>query len=794
MFRYKKILFPLVICFWFACLQGQVSYGQIEDKFDKYQSNGLQEKIFAHCNKQFYLPGEVVWCKIYVADAAFHKALDISKVAYVELINNNKVSVLQAKIALTKGNGNGSFMLPASISSGNYLLRAYTNWMKNSDPEFYFEKLITIVNPKKIPNWPMHKDSLGYDLQFFPEGGNLVQGLESKVAFRIINQYGQGVTCSGVVVNEKNDTVVNFSTLQFGMGHFRFRPLKNSNYKALVTLEGNRTITKTLPNVEASGWVMQLTETGAGELKIMVNASESTSGAPVYLFAQTRQLKKVSLTQQLIAGKAEFVVDKKLLGEGITQFTLFNYLQQPVCERLFFQRPQKKLLIHTTSDQPEYATRKKVTLQLKTTDNINTPEDASLSLSVYLIDSLQRTDDNTILNYFYLNSDLKGIIESPGYYFSNSDPVANEALDNLMLTHGWRRFKWESILAGKRPSPAFLPEVEGHLLTVRTIDSRTKLPVPNTPVSLSIPGVVSQFSNSVSDDRGEACLNLKLFYGANEPIIHTNKANIELEIVNPFSEKFSSTSFPLFQLNEEWKQQLLSRSIGSQVEYVYAADKKQQFYLSSPFDSTAFYGMLYKKYLLDDYTRFSSIQEVVQEYIPELRLKKAGNSYKFQVLNIPYKSFFERDPLLLLDGIPIANSDKIVEFDPLKIKKIEVVAGKYYRSGAIEEGIVNFCTYDGDLSGFALDSGSLITSYEGMQLQREFYSPVYETSDQALSRLPDFRNVLYWSPEIKTGRSGKTELSFYTSDMPGRYAIVVNASNHSGLIGSNTIFFSVKNH
>ncbi len=792
MFRYKKILFSFLVCVWCACLQGQVSYTQIEDKFNQYQSTGIQEKIFVHCDKQFYLPGEIVWFKIYAVDASFHKAVDISKVVYVELINSNRRSVLQAKIALVNGNGNGSFMLPASVLSGNYLLRAYTNWMKNGDPEFYFEKSITIVNPKKTPNWPIKEDSLAYDLQFFPEGGSLVQGLESKVAFRITNQFGRGVKCSGVVVNENNDTIVKFSTLQFGIGHFLLRPSKNSGYRAVVTLDRNKTISKTLPDVEARGWVMQLGETGADDLKILVSANESASGSPVYLFAQTRQLKKLSLTQQLIDGKTEFVVKKSLLGDGVTQFTLFNYRQQPVCERLFFQRPERKLLVQTTTGQPEYTTRKKVTLQLKTTDNINTPEKANLSLAVYLIDSLQKIDDNNILNYFYLSSDLKGNIESPGYYFNNQDPIANEALDNLMLTHGWRRFKWESILENKAPSIDFLPEAEGHLVTVRTVDSKTKLPVANTAVSVSIPGVVSQFSEAVSNKQGEAYLNLKLFYGANEPIIHTNKANIQLDILSPFSEKLSSFPLPLFQLNEVWKQQLISRSIGSQAEHIYTGDKKQQFYLPNPVDTTAFYGTIYKKYLLDDYTRFSSIQEIVQEYVPELRLKKAGNGYQFQVLNIPYKYFFERDPLLLLDGMPVATSDKIIGFDPLKIKKIEVVAGKYYKAGAIEEGIVNFGTYDNDLSGFSLDSGSLVTTYEGMQFQREFYAPVYETSDQELSRLPDFRNVLYWSPDISTGTDGKTELSFYTSDMPGRYAIVVNASNHSGLIGTSTIFLSVK--
>lgn len=788
----KKIFILSAVCFWYALSYSQAGFNEIEGKFIQYQSNHLQEKIFVHCDKLFYLPGEVIWFKLYVVDASSHKTVDISKLAYVELINNNKKSVLQAKIALNNGDGSGSLMLPASILSGNYLLRAYTNWMKNNDPDFYFEKSITIINSQKAPIWSDQKDTLAYDLQFFPEGGNLVNGLETKVAFRITDQYGRGVKCSGAIVNEKNDTLVNFKTLQFGIGHFRFTPFKNNNYKASVTVENVKTISKNLPLVYASGWVMQLTETGSGYVKILVSSTETTPGLPVYLFAQTRQLKKIFLKQELINGKTEFAIDKHLLGEGITQFTLFNYRQQPVCERLFFKRPKNKITILSSTDQPEYSTRKKVTVQLKTANDKNLPANTSLSLAVHLIDSLQKEDDNNILNYLYLSSDLKGRIESPDYYFNNSDAIANEALDNLMLTHGWRRFKWGPILENKYPVLSFLPELEGPIIAVRTIDAKTKLLVPNIPVSISIPGIVFQISEAISNEHGEAYFNLKPFYGANEPIIHTNSANIQLDVINPFSEKFSSTPIPSFQLNEKWKQQILYRSIDAQAENIYAGTKKQQFYLPTVIDSTAFYGIPYKKYLLDDYTRFLTIQEIVQEYIPELRLKKIGDSYKFQVLNIPYKSFFEGNPLLLLDGMPVMNNDKIVGFDPLKIKKIEIVAGKYYRSGSVEEGIVSFSTYDGDLSGFALDSGSLVTSYEGMQFQREFYSPVYQTIAQVESRLPDFRNVLYWSPEITTGANGEAQLSFYTSDIVGKYAIVINATNHQGLVGNSTVFFSVK--
>jgi hypothetical protein len=792
MFKYKKVLFLHALFFWQVFSNAQVSYHEIESKFNQYRLTHLQEKIFMHSDKQFYLPGEIIWFKIYVVDASFHSAIDISKICYVELINSDKKSTLQGKIALTNGSGSGSFMLPSSIPSGNYLLRAYTHWMKNFSAGFYFEKSITIINPQKPPRWPVQTDSTLFDIQFFPEGGNLVNGLESKVAFKITDPNGRGVPCTGVIVNEKNDTLVNFNTLQFGMGNFLLTPSVNSRYRALVNVENKKLITKTLPAVHTSGLTMQVQETDSGFVKILVKSADITPGLSVFLFAQTRQVKKIGQMQVLVNGRAEFKLTKNQFGEGITQFTLFDHQLQPVCERLFFRRPEQKLLIHAKTDQPEYAARKKVTIQLKATNNRNTPVPVNLSMGVYLVDSLQKADESNILNYFFLDADLKGKIESPGYYLNNTGPVANEALDNLMLTHGWRRFIWSSVLENKTPDFSFLPELEGPLITARTINAKTKLPIPNIPVSLSVPGAVFQLSDAVSNNKGEAIFNLKPFYGANEPILHTNAASIQVEMVNPFSEQFSSTTIAPLDLNKKWKQLLLARSIDAQTENIYHGTEKQQFYLPYLIDSNAFYGRPYKKYLLDDYTRFLTITEIIQEYIPELRLKRVGNGNQFQVLNIPYKSFFEREPLLLLDGVPVTNTEKLLRFDPLKIKQIEVLAGKYYRMGVIDEGIINFTTYEGDLSGYELDSGSLVIPYEGMQFQREFYSPLYETTEQQESRLPDFRNVLYWSPEIKTDTNGEVQLSFYNSDVSGRYAIVINATNHSGLVGGYTCFFSVK--
>jgi hypothetical protein len=163
------------------------------------------------------------------------------------------------------------------------------------------------------------------------------------------------------------------------------------------------------------------------------------------------------------------------------------------------------------------------------------------------------------------------------------------------------------------------------------------------------------------------------------------------------------------------------------------------------------------------------------------------------VLNYPYRLFFEDDPLVLFDGVPVSDMNKIIAFDPLKIKKIELMNRKYFLGPYAADGIISYTTYNGDLAGFQFDPNVLILKYDGLQLQREFYSPVYETQEQVRSREPDFRNLLFWSPEVNTNESGKKQISFYTSDVKGKYVVVVEGITADGKAGVKTATFTVGN-
>jgi hypothetical protein len=162
------------------------------------------------------------------------------------------------------------------------------------------------------------------------------------------------------------------------------------------------------------------------------------------------------------------------------------------------------------------------------------------------------------------------------------------------------------------------------------------------------------------------------------------------------------------------------------------------------------------------------------------------------LLNDIEKNAFNESPLILLDGVPIFDEDEIMNFSPVQVKKLEVVTKRWFLGELNFDGIVSYTTYNGDLGSFQLNPKCVVLYYEGHQLQREFYSPKYETKNAQESRLPDQRHLLYWNPDVVTDTSGRTELKFYTSDISGDYSIVVEGMANNGATGNSVSTFTVR--
>lgn len=760
----------------------------ITARFETFNAYNYQEKVFLHTDKTVYVTGEILWFKCYITDAASNKLSALSKICYVEVIGNDKRKLLQAKISIDTGTGNGSFTIPSSIRTGNYLIRAYTNWMKNFDPAFYFEQSVSIINPGKKPDVVKSDSVKNYSIQFFPEGGNLLYGLSSKTAFKIADRNGKGVSANGIITDEKNDTIIHFESERFGMGTFEFTPVEGHTYKA-VTKVGDKIFINDLPKIYDRGWAFQVKDEGSS-LHVAVASNIETEHS-VYLFAQTRGVFKLAKTQFLKKGAADFVINKSDLDEGISQFTLFNENKQPVCERLYFKRPTQFLQIKIDNAGVDLQKRKKVEVHVASSGPVGKPVKADMSVSVYLLDSLQPAQEINIVNYLWLSSEIRGNIESPQYYFDNTGPEVDRAMDNLMLTQGWRRFKWDDVLKNAKPSFAFLPEVEGHLITGKLIPGNAAIPDTGITTYVSVPGNNFKFATATSAS-GLVKFNIEKFYGGHELITQVGlvDSNYRIAIDNPFSENFSEYNIKPILLVPDLKNEILTRSIGAQSKNTYQPGNIDHYVLPQTFDSIAFFGFPSKTYYLDNYTRFHTMEEVMREYVNEVHVKNRQNTFHYEVYNELQKLYFSEDPLVLIDGVPVFNINKIMEIDPLKIKKIDITTNRFFLGAREYEGIVSYSTYDGDLQGYDLSPGSLVVEYDGLQLEREFYSPQYETPEQFSSRIPDMRNVLYWSPHLKTV-NGKQDISFYTSDVPGNYLVLVQGISDRGLVGTGVVKFMI---
>ena len=468
----------------------QMQLDSLLTKFDRYRINNPQEKLYVHTDQELYLTGETLWFKIYAVDGVLHRPGDISKVAYVEILNQENIPVLQAKISMKKGEGHGALFLPASIITGNYSMRAYTQWMKNFGPEYFFHKDISIVNTFRKLDVEKAKpsDAKPFHAQFFPEGGDLVYSLKSKVAFQVTDSQGKGIDFSGLILDAENDTVASFKPLRYGIGHFTFTPAPDLVYRAIITDRSGNSETIQLPAPQAQGYVMEVRDSTSDLLAINIVVSEriAQSRPTIHYFIHARQIVSAAGIRQFDGMKTTILINKKDLHEGISHITILDNYLNPLCERLYFSQVDKKMLLDVQTNQSEFGVRRKVLLSISAGVDSTVYSGASLSVAVVKSDSLQGDVSGNIFDYLWLSSDLQGDIESPEYYSVPESPEINPAIDNLMLTHGWRRFNWKNVLSKENKLPEYLPEYRGHLIRGTVVDQAGQ-PAPGIGTYLTSP-------------------------------------------------------------------------------------------------------------------------------------------------------------------------------------------------------------------------------------------------------------------------------------------------------------------
>ncbi len=476
-------------------------------------------------------------------------------------------------------------------------------------------------------------------------------------------------------------------------------------------------------------------------------------------------------------GRIQVTVPKDDLPAGISWIVVEDQDGNPISERAVFNYPESGS-VSIRVENREISTREKVRFQVET-DTL-----ARLSVSIFRLDKLYQPNDITMEVALSLISSLPGTIENPSFYFSE-DPTAKEALDNLLLIHGWTQIN-------RTVKPTYLPEFRGQLITATLQAPESNRNLNGTPFYLSLPGQPFMFRTAIADSLGTSRFQAEDVRGKRPLILQpVDLADSALTVTtNPsFSQEFAPQLTGDFTIGADLKESLESRSLGMQMENIYYGVEKGKINATAQ-NKLPFYGVADKVYLLDDFTRFPSMLDVLKEYVYSVAARKRNDHYVFRVFNEKENRHFNKPALILLDGVPVVDASKIVAYDPLLVEKIEVITGRYVYGPMSFPGIISFTTYKGILEGFDMSGSTSVKEFEGIQYERTYYSPVYATGVENM-RKPDMRTLLHWSPLLRTDDSGKKAGDFYTSDRTGTYLIRIEGLTEGGIPVKGELEFTV---
>jgi hypothetical protein len=656
---------------------------------------------------------------------------------------------------------------------------------------------------------PIKAVSANVDVQFLPEGGNLVTGIGSKVAFKAVGADGLGADIKGTITDDKNNVVTSFSSAHLGMGSFELLPIRGTSYKANVVFADGSAKTIDLPAAEDRGYVLSIGMDDPYRVKIKVSAGRQTlidnPDDTVSLVAQAGGHVVYAARSTKGAGIFTANVPRSHFPSGIVQFTLFSYKGEPINERLIFIQNPDQLKLEVSGEKQTYAPREKVKIKLNAQTGDAKPTIGSFSVAV-TDETKVPVDENkesSIMANLLLTSDLRGYIEEPNYYFNNPNEQTQADLDILMLTQGYHRFEWKQILSDNFPALAWQAEktleITGHVTT-----SGGK-PVAHGRVSLLSTGGGLFIVDTLTDGKGNFAFRNMIFGDSVKFAIQarTDKdhKNVRIDLDNVKLQGVSENkTAPDIQVsvNDVAPEYLKSSKVFYNEQMKYGLANHTTVLKEVVIRSTR----PVVKHSANLNGPGNADQVLVGDQIPSgfANISDAliGRLVGVQVINGKFISTRGGELTVNLDGITIPD-DEVSSINPYDIESVEVLrlvsSYSIYGSQAGRGGIILLTSKTGDEANNEYVSrpapGILTYSPIGYYKARKFYSPQYDDpkTNQSVANL---RTTIYWNPNIVTDKDGNASFEFFNAGSPGTYRVVIEGIDVDGNIGRQVYRYKVE--
>lgn len=744
------------------------------------------EELYVRTDRDVYIVGESVYLKVYCFSNLTHNTSGISDVAYVSLLDRSNHSVLQAKIRINGLSGSGHFTLPDSLSTGNYYIATCTHWMRNFSPELYSYKNISVINPfRNIDRIKIRgQDSDADTVIFYPESGDIITGAETTIGFRCLGAEMNPVIIKGIITDTIGNILCHVQSDENGFGLFRLLPPLNTKLYFRPADEALTSKTFELPSANDSGVALSVTddeEQSIFRVRVLLSHDFETYNKKLRLvYAPVSLTPFVLDTEPLSSGEKTFI--RTSLPAGLAKIILTDEAGTRYSERWVYNEPGKAINFIIRPDKINHTAREQVKIDITAVDALGKPVESDLLVSAVSLFTMP--DKENIHAVDLQMTGLPEVNKQAGICSVNDRLIFMQYTDSLITGIDGRQ------------TQVYLPEPDGHIISGIIRNTVIGEPLRKENIVLSFVGKAALCRFTKTDEEGRF-LFVTLEDGVREIVIQPLSPDLDeyfVELDNPFPETFSGTYPPAFSLDTGMLELINKAVISMQIKMIYdplMPEKPGALKKTTPKD---FYGLPEYTTKMSTFIQLSSIREAIKELVPAA----ATTSRKGKtVINTVYKQNDQievRDPLVIVDGVPVLNHEKVLKITGDKIDKIDVLSKKYYISGIVLGGVIDITTYHGDLSDIEFDKPVFRQAFEAPQPDNGFTSPDYSDVLRKESRIPDYRNTLYWSPDVRTDVNGKAAVEFYTSDETGDYILLVEGFTSDGHRGSATLLFSVKNN
>lgn len=874
-------------------------FADLLKKLEEYVKKYPTEKVYLHFDKPYYAIGDDIWFKAYVVDGSTGEPTAISNILYVDLINPKDSLLKQLKISMKGGIAWGDLRLTDSLEEGNYRIRAYTQWMRNAGPSFFFDKQLKVGNAwtnnifvksnqkitkegagerftsslffndkngKPLANnqvtyevfinnksmlkgkamttfngevkvsalsaistslrkglikasvmlidgtqvtkeIPFHIPASEADIQFFPEGGHLIEGLPTKIAFKSTNGIGKGEDVSGTVIDNEGTEILSFESSYLGMGTFTLNPSPGKSYTAKVKLASGLIKSIILPKALPSGYNLAINNLDSTKIGVKVLLSpDLLNKGELNLIAHRNGMllfaAKVPSARQI----ASLSIQKENLPSGVVTLTLFSPENLAVAERIaFVNNLNDKIDVNIAGLNASYSKKQEVKLDLSANNNTKgTQGSFSASITNASVQNPDPENESNIFTSLLLTSDIKGYIEKPNHYFLSDNSTTRAELDQLMLTQGWRKLNWNNL---NGPTDIKF-KAEKSMAISGTVTSGGK-PVAKGKVSLfsSSRGIFAV--DTLTDDNGRFSFdqiefndgvrftikavtaknsdNVKVVMdqiAAQEITPSTNWADIEINVNESIKEYLNQS---LAYLNEQEKQGFISKV--TKLKAVEIMGKKvNKVENSSNMNGP---GNADNVFSAEELKNTISLTQFLNGRVAGVNVTRGVPSNMRN--GLPMTVYV--DGSVFIDGnsgeaVSVGNLDDIAVSDIESIEILKSIAYTTLYGHAGANGIIIITTKTGKSSVPSTNApGIIAASPKGLFANRQFYSPKYDASNEAKA---DYRTTVYWNPHIVTDTNGKATINYNNTDQVGKYRIVVEGIDAAGNLARKVLEYEVK--